>query len=156
MALNFLSKLLRTSVNRVENPCFWSSAMALWIALSLTTYPCARYSAMIRDRGLSSCGISCSSLSAVAASVVWPSASSSIFWAASTCTDELPNWVWSRRRAVFAALYRWECMLAGVFGGESEELWRDVVVRHGAGYLTLPSQMSRWQTWEHRPRQRRA
>lgn len=55
----------------------------------------------MRERGLSSCEMSCSSR--VASSVLVP-ARSLIPAALETWTWELPSWVLSRRRAVLAAL----------------------------------------------------
>ena len=69
--------------------------------MSLIAYPWARYSATMRERGLSSCEISCSSPEA--SSELAP-ANSLIPAALETWTWELPSCVLSRRRAVFAAL----------------------------------------------------
>lgn len=59
----------------------------------------------MRERGLSSCEMSCSSREA--SSVLVP-ASSLMPAALETWTWELPSWVLSRRRAVFAALEEYQ------------------------------------------------
>lgn len=115
MAWYLLSKFDRAAVKRFEKPCFWSRAMARWMAWSLMTYPWARYSAKMRERGLSSCarpfpacsslGVSSDVVAAVAAD--FSPAISPMDWAADTWTELGPNWVLSRRRAVFAALLKW-------------------------------------------------
>lgn len=68
------------------------------------TYPCARYSAKILERGLSSCSTSWSAEPSFSAAfevleVVVPVEDAEVTW-----TWEGPSWVLSRRRAVFAAV----------------------------------------------------
>ena len=74
------------------------------MTLSEMVYPWARYSATIRDLGLSSCAMWSS---VVDEETVAPAldARSSMVPAVVTWTCDLPSWVLSRSKAVFAALW---------------------------------------------------